>query len=399
LIGFGAESTLMGGADTAVARDTTALNTNPAGLSQIKGSELDIYAGLAFALDVSHADVFGNDRSVANSPIGFGGGGYAKHVTPELALGVGLFAQGGAGNVYHDLQTAFGTRDELSSIFGIAKLSPGMAYQLTDKVSVGGSVEVVSARLKQKVFTNTSFFNAPNPAQSFFGYELVGMSATNYGVKLGLLLKETDELTLGATYSNRVDLPLEGGHMASNMSAVGLGSVTYRDVRVQGLALPREIGVGAAWQATPRSLISFKLDWLDWADALRTSTLTASNPDNAAAPSAVQTTAALYWKNQFVFAVGLAHEWNEKTTLWAGYNYGKNPIPTDHTNPLLAAIGERTVTVGFQRSIADEWKLASGIEYQFRHTVTYNNPELPFGPGTQERSEVLVLHVMLSKQW
>jgi long-chain fatty acid transport protein len=41
LIGYGAESTLMGGADTAVARDTSALNTNPAGLVQIKGKRFD----------------------------------------------------------------------------------------------------------------------------------------------------------------------------------------------------------------------------------------------------------------------------------------------------------------------------------------------------------------------
>jgi hypothetical protein len=33
LIGFGAESSLMAGADVAVARDTSALNTNPAGLT------------------------------------------------------------------------------------------------------------------------------------------------------------------------------------------------------------------------------------------------------------------------------------------------------------------------------------------------------------------------------
>ena len=41
LIGFGAESTLMGGADTAVARDTSALNTNPASLAKIQGHMFD----------------------------------------------------------------------------------------------------------------------------------------------------------------------------------------------------------------------------------------------------------------------------------------------------------------------------------------------------------------------
>lgn len=41
LIGFGAESTLMAGADIAVARDTSALNTNPVGLTQIRGQAFD----------------------------------------------------------------------------------------------------------------------------------------------------------------------------------------------------------------------------------------------------------------------------------------------------------------------------------------------------------------------
>lgn len=41
-IGFGAESVGMGGADLAVARDTTAMNTNPAGLAQLPGGRLDL---------------------------------------------------------------------------------------------------------------------------------------------------------------------------------------------------------------------------------------------------------------------------------------------------------------------------------------------------------------------
>ena len=46
LIGFGAESTLMAGADIAVARDTSALNTNPAGLTQIHHQRFDAYGSL-----------------------------------------------------------------------------------------------------------------------------------------------------------------------------------------------------------------------------------------------------------------------------------------------------------------------------------------------------------------
>ena len=66
LIGFGAESVGMGGADTAVARDTTAINTNPAGLGQLAQPAFDGYFNTAFALDLGHADPIGNDRGVDN---------------------------------------------------------------------------------------------------------------------------------------------------------------------------------------------------------------------------------------------------------------------------------------------------------------------------------------------
>ena len=61
LIGFGAESTLMGGADIAVARDTSALNTNPAGLTQINGQVMDVFAYMLRTTDLVHKDSNGNE--------------------------------------------------------------------------------------------------------------------------------------------------------------------------------------------------------------------------------------------------------------------------------------------------------------------------------------------------
>jgi hypothetical protein len=52
LIGFETESTLMGGADIAVARDASALNTNPAGLTQIHGQAFDGFTSRDCALSI-----------------------------------------------------------------------------------------------------------------------------------------------------------------------------------------------------------------------------------------------------------------------------------------------------------------------------------------------------------
>jgi long-chain fatty acid transport protein len=118
LIGFGTESVLMGGADVAVARDTTALNTNPAGLTSLGKRAADVFGGIAYGSDVRHLDSFGNDRNVSNRVIPIGGFGYAARLgTSGVTAGIGLFAQGGAGNVYENLTTAFGTVDTLSGLF------------------------------------------------------------------------------------------------------------------------------------------------------------------------------------------------------------------------------------------------------------------------------------------
>lgn len=133
LIGFGTESTLMGGADIAVARDTSALNTNPAGLTQIHGQAFDGFVSGLRTFDLSHKDSFGNDKHADNKYTLLGGGGYAASLdSVPCTAGVGLFSQGGAGGVFKNINTAFGNRDDMSSLFAMAKVSPGIGCRIND---------------------------------------------------------------------------------------------------------------------------------------------------------------------------------------------------------------------------------------------------------------------------
>jgi long-chain fatty acid transport protein len=400
LIGFGTESVLMGGADVAVARDTTALNTNPAGLTSLGKRAADVFGGIAYGSDVRHLDSFGNDRNVSNRVIPIGGFGYAARLgTSGVTAGIGLFAQGGAGNVYENLTTAFGTVDTLSGLFRIVRLSPGIGWQASDRLSIGASVPITYADATQKVFPGTSFLNPGKPAESFFGFELKGARTIRPGLKLGLQYRMSDAATLGATYTHKTKLPLDGGRLVSNMSALGLGLVTYRSARIDGLALPREVAFGVAWEPRAGVLVSVKYAWLNWADSIRTSTLSASNPDHPLAPQALSAPSVNNWSNQRIFALGVAIDLSSLTTLRAGYNYGRNPIPLNNLNPLLAAIGEQHYTVGLVHRLSPEWAFAYGLEYQRGANATYTNPALPFGANAQERSNFPAFHVMLSHRW
>jgi long-chain fatty acid transport protein len=399
LIGFGTESVGMGGADIAVARDTTALNTNPAGLTQLRGAAFDGYISNAFALDVAHADRFGNDRKVDNDVISIGGGGYARPLgSTGLVAGFGFFAQGGAGNVYKDLHTPFGGTDEVSGLFGIVRLMPGIAWRMNDQLSIGASAAITHAMAKQRVFAGVSV-SGTNPSQNFFGTIVKDLQSTELGGRFGVQYALTPALSLAAVYAPKTELPLKKGHADVNMTALGLGIVRYEDARLTGLALPQEIGVGTAWKTSPSTLISFELTWLDWAGALKSQTLRLADPRTAGAPRVIEQTARLDWKDQYVFALGMAHDVNERLTLYGGFNYGRRPARAETTSPLLSAAGEKHVTGGFRLNVAPGWLLSGALEYLFKQTVTYDNPELPFGPGAQERNNYIAVHAMLSRRW
>jgi len=391
LIGFGAESTLMGGADVAVARDTSALNTNPAGLTQIKAPLLDMFGSVLRTTDLVHKDPR-NEEHASNRYTLLGGGGYARPLeNMPCTAGIGLFAQGGAGGVFDNLRTPFGNRDDLSSLFGIAKIIPGIGCEVTDKLSLGASLNIVYASIEQDFFANTSVSAVP-----FAGYKLEGASAVRTGFKLGMQYRVTPALTLAASYTEKTELPMTGGTLTADFTDFGLGKVKYADASIKGFALPREVAVGMAFKPTDDWLLSFKLNWLNWSDAINDVTLRATKPNNASAQSIYGSSMGADWKDQWVVATGVAYNWDDRTTLYAGHNYGKNPIPRQNSSPLLAGTLEHHLTFGAARKVDQHWLMTGGVEWMLPVSVKYNSRL--FGES-EIRNEAIVLHFMLSRRW
>jgi long-chain fatty acid transport protein len=338
-IGAGIESFAMGGAFLGVARDPMALSTNPAGLAWQRSLSIEQEIAAAHEINIGFHDSLNPEQTVRNvwAPVANGGMTIPLSIAGvPVTLGNGLFVAGGSGGVFKNVATPFGTTDELAAVFGIAKASFGGAVAINDRLSAGVGVSLYYAQLTQKVFPGTSAIDALNPTHSFFGTNLRNANTFAGGVRLGLQFRANDRMTLGAIYNSKVALNLKGNSITADESSIGLGAVTYHDVHVNGLAEPQEIGAGIAYRLTPRLLIALDLKWLDWSQALRSSTLVASNPDNPAAPTKLSTTTAMNWRNQYAIALGTAFDLTPSSMLWVGYNYGRNPVPAATLNPLLA---------------------------------------------------------------
>jgi long-chain fatty acid transport protein len=399
-IAIGFEAYAMGGADVAVARDPFALNSNPAGLAQLDGQRFEQHGMLLHALDTYHADAFNVRHDVTNQWLLIGNVG-VSYALPDMPVTVGamLAAQGGAGFKYSDLQTAFGTIDRLKSIVGVAKGTVGAAWRVNDRLSLGVGLNIFYANANQKVFPETSFFNAANPAASFFGTELQNARAFNVGVKAGALYRLSDAVTLGAAYTGPTSLRLTGADMIVNYSALGLGKVTYRDVTITGLNQAQQVDVGIAWQATSWLLLSIKGSWINWSSAMRQSSLLASDPDNPAATSVIANSGTFGWRDQYVFALGGAYDLDAQTKLYAGVNLATNPVVAEHASPLLGGWSRTHLTGGVRRQLNERWHMSVGFEYLPNQHLSYTNSELPFLPGTRDNNHYVGLLTALGARW
>lgn len=410
--GFSAAATGMAGADSIGVLDTSLINTNPASLALMPDREgagellsaamLDVTVGVLQPF-LHHTDVFDNARAGENEPVLVldGGAAWRFRSHPRLTLGIGLFSQGGLGTDFRDLNTAFGTRDDVSSYLRYLKLAAALTYQVTDAIALGVAPHVGYSDLTLRLFPGTSsngLDGAPGTADDFAGIDIPDRCARNhglgapggtcpwdvvFGVKVGAVVKLSPKVTVGAAYTSPVDFDYHDGTVRLNLSNVGLGPVEY-DAEVDGFTWPQSVEVGVAVRPTPRLLLALDVAWHNW-QAFDSVTIRAKNPRRTGAPDDVRIRFDTDWRDQWVVAVGGAYEVIPAVlTLRMGYNFGNNPVPDRTMSPAAQVVYEHHVAAGVGYRASRHWVIDVGFDYAFENSVTYTNRQLPFGPDARD---------------
>ncbi len=232
LTGIGARATALGGAYRGLANDWSAMYWNPAGLSQIKG----LHFGGSFEIVAPKGKYLANPvlgalrtTEVENEPQTFylPAAGFVYGMD-KLAVGISVFAPFGLGSkwdlletsTYNPLYPEFEVEDELKVI----DIHPSIAYQLSDKFSLGLGVSIVRTQIeiRQPVFTPNPLKLTPlNPLLTQLGLlarpfdhllteqKLVG-DGWGFGANLGLQYKLTEFLTVGLAGRYYLDQGLDG---------------------------------------------------------------------------------------------------------------------------------------------------------------------------------------------
>lgn len=390
-VGYGSESAGMAGADLAIARDTTALNTNPAGLTQIQGQIVDVLLEPYAYLRTRHKDEAGNGSGPDNGAGAAMGGGYARRLGDSgVVIGIGSFFQGGAGFAYKDIQTGYGNRDDLSALFGSLKLAPGIAWQANEQLSLGAVVGIIYSSARQKNFFNTS-------TPDFQGARIDDLAGISTNFKLGLHYRPAPDWLIALAYTSEAPLKLENGEMRINNTALNGKVLRYRDVSIKGLAFASELGIGVRWRASPRMLWTAEVNWLSWSSSMQGTTLIARHPDDVAAPAERRLPSPLDWDDQYLFAAGGIWQWTPATEVIFGASYARQPIPRETLSPTMALLGETSLSAGIIHKFSERWRVLATGTWQPPIEVKYDSPL--FDGRESERWEALGIYLTLSRRW
>jgi long-chain fatty acid transport protein len=399
LTGYGTESIFMGGADVAVSRDAFAAISNPSGMTQLAGQALDIEVIPTYDLKVTHTDAFNDHKERSNRFITVSNGAYARRFEHSaFAAGVGLVVQGGIGWVYSGLNTnpaLGGQRDDAAAMFAVIKMA--LAWEVNDQLSLGVALGVNYFAGSQELFPNTAANPSPALPSGFNGFRFKGAGGIGLNSKWGLQYRPAKDVTIGVTYSTQTSIPMKNGYLRMNFSNLGLGVVRYDNAKLEGFRLPEELAVGIAFRPAPALLVSLQDKWYNWSDAINALQLVATNPRTAGAPSKIVIPSTAGFIDQHVIEMGVAYDYDENNTLMAGFNYGRQPIPSQNVNPIFAPIVARHYMAGIVHKINPEWQIAGGVEMYMPQQATYDSPL--FGANARDYIYTEIFHFSVGRRW
>ena len=158
LEGYGPIAAAMGGASMAHDNGNAAIMNNPATLGLMQqGARLDLAVGM-LGPDVTSKMTGMPDAVSGGDAYYMPAVGYSRK-SGQLVYGVGMFAQGGMGTEYSATSFMSGgsglpTRSEL----GVGRLIAPLAYDVNQKLTIGGSVDLVWAMMDLKMGLNSQQF-------------------------------------------------------------------------------------------------------------------------------------------------------------------------------------------------------------------------------------------------
>jgi len=377
----------MGGASTAAPVSAAgALFWNPATLSGLQQSELEVGAELlfpqtsltsrvpanTFGPGLPPADLFGTTK---NEDAVFALPTIAMAYRPEgspVTLGLGVFAAAGFGLDYSGSTTnpvltpppptgvGFGP---LFAQYQVLQIAPALSYEVDENFSVSFSpiLNIGSLQLDPALFATPDDANADGFATYPGGTH--SRTAWGGGFNIGAFY-DTDTWALGASYKSKQNFQ---SYRFNTTNELGVPQTTAFN-----LDLPAIYSVGAAYKGYEDWLLAVDVRYLDY-----------ENADGFGQSSFTPTGALRGIGHQSIFAVALGaqYQMTDALAVRMGYSWNENPVSSQQASANAASplLMQHMLSAGASYQVTDAFALSLAYTHAFENSVS-GPLVLPTGP-------------------
>jgi long-chain fatty acid transport protein len=381
---IGARALGMGGAYVGLANDYTAIFWNPAGLKQVQAPQLGVFFTSVIPSGTYEFATYGIDAETKSNlypcpglmgylPL-FGGekitAGLGAYVHAGLGAewdGADLVAFDGPAQLMPGVTNPFaGKTYEWLSKIGVFNIAPGIAYQVSDKISVGAAVNIFYGMMDMKRAVDALNITA-NPASPAPGedgmvdnqYEESG-SGLGFGFSLGLLVKPVDILSIGLSVKTKNTVKFEGTAKNTAFEAFNAYESDYE----RDLAWPLWVGAGIALTPVEKLTITADVQFSQWSDTQEKIITEYKNAVWAGAMDEEARTMEMNWEDKTQLRFGAQYQLTEMFALRAGYYYDPAPAPDETANIIFPSITYNAIAFGASYCFG-KVNLDFGFEYLF----------------------------------
>lgn len=409
LIGHGPKSLAMGG--TGVAHDIggAGVVVNPATLALLpEGNRFEagfdiVTADLKITNTATGEVARSHSRGKNNGPF------YAPEFAilwrrDRWALGIGAYAADGVGTQYDAdsflSRTSGGLETGLRSYSRLLVLRVpfSAAYQLTDKLSIGASVDAVWTGVNLGMLVDVTqlgtlaaqerlsgtlvpaLLSVPELSAGYLetnNGRIAGGEAESWGTggRLGLTYQATPATRLGLAYNFKTHVgDLDGSAGLTAVSAVAgkiplSGTLSLRDFE-----MPAQISAGISHDYSERVTVAFDYQRVFWNDVLE-------NMDVGFVQSGTGGTLDLKlpfnYRDTNVYALGVEYRHDPKWTWRGGFHYAQQATSDAGMIAVIPSTPTTNLTAGFSRALGEGGALEFALAHGFAKSVSNDQQ-----PGT-----------------
>ncbi|MCO7631251.1 OmpP1/FadL family transporter [Pseudomonas guariconensis] len=335
---------LANAGSAALATDPSVLMNNPAGITQLQGTQVSANAQVILG-DLRFSR--GGDNQFEGNE---GGNGleylpgaslFISHqLDDRAAIGFGMYGNFGLALDYDDDWAGRYFTQE-AAVIGVS-FQPTLAYKFTDELSVGIGPRIMYGYYRTEMAINNNLLGLRDRPDGQLEYQDTDVGT---GVNLGVLYQLSPRTTVGLAYTSKIKLEFEDSPHVRNINNPLLNAGLRRlDSLELDLNVPQTVTFSVAHDLDEQWKLLGSLGWQDWSD------FGDVGVDVDANGGGVSRTVDRKYKDTWHASIGAMYQATPRVRWSLGLGYDSSAVDDD----------DRTV----DNPMGEAWRLATGINYQ-----------------------------------